>query len=115
MVARAEAKYIRISPQKMRMVTDVVRGMAVNDAVSVLNSLNKKGAAYLGKVLRSALSNAKNKGFDEAKLFISRLAVNGGPSFKRYRAASFGRAATIRKRMAHIIVEIDSSEKIVKS
>jgi len=79
-----------------------------------LKSLNKRGARILEKLLKSAISNAKNKGFLESKLFISKLIVNEGPSLKRYRAASFGRAVMIRKRTSHILVELDTPERIVE-
>lgn len=111
MITRAEAKYIRISPYKARLVTKLVKGMSVVKAASVLQAVNKKGAFYLNKVLKSAVSNAKNKGFDESKLFISNARVNPGPMLKRYRAGSFGRASVIQKKMSHIIVELDTTEK----
>ncbi len=115
MVARAEVKYIRISPQKIRLVTNLLKGMPVQKAAAVLKSLNKKGAYYLGKILHSAVSNAKNKGFKEDTLFISRTIANPGPTLKRYQAASFGRAGVIRKRTSHVSVELDTEEKIINT
>ena len=115
MIARAEAKYIRISPTKVRPVIELVKGANVRGAMSKLNFVNKKGAICLNKVLKSAVSNAKNKGYEEDKLFISKLVANPGPVLKRFRAASFGRAAMIRKRTSHIVVELDTSEKIIES
>ncbi len=115
MIARAEAKYIRISPTKVRPVIALVKGAKVGGAISKLGLVNKKGAIYVNKVLKSALSNAKNKGYQEDALFISRLVANPGPVLKRYRAASFGRAALIRKRTSHIVVELDTSEKLVEN
>ena len=115
MIARAEAKYVRISPTKIRPVIELVKGANVEGAISKLGLVNKKGAYYLSKVLKSALSNAKNKGYQEDKLFISRLVANPGPVLKRYRAASFGRASMIRKRTSHIVAELDASEKIIEN
>ena len=113
MVARAEAKYIRISPFKARLIIKPIKGINAKQALSILSSINKKGARYFNKVVRSAIANAKNKGFSEDNLIISRVAVNPGPTLKRWRAASFGRAGMIRKRTSHIIVELEQAEKIV--
>ena len=115
MVAKAEAKYIRISPTKVRPVIELVKGAKVLDALSRLELINKRGAYYLKKVAKSALANAKNKGYEEGKLFISKIIANPGPALKRYRAASFGRATMIKKRTSHILVELDTPEKIVKN
>ncbi len=112
MVARAEAKYVRISPRKVRMVIDLIKGKPAKEAAIMLKTINKRGAFLLGKVLNSALANAKNRGFSEEKLFIKRVVANPGPMLKRYRAASFGRATMIRKRTSHILVELDSYEKV---
>jgi len=114
MVTRAEAKYIRISPTKVRPVIALVKNEKVTGAISKLALVNKRGAYYLNKVLKSALANAKNKGYQEDKLFIFKAVANPGPVLKRYRAASFGRATMIRKRMSHILVELGSSEKLIK-
>jgi large subunit ribosomal protein L22 len=115
MVARAEAKFIRVSPTKVRPVISLIKGKDVQSAALTLQMTNKKGAYYLGKVLKSAVANAKNKGYEEEKLFISRVIANPGPSFRRYRAASFGRAAIIRRRTSHILIELDTAEKIIEN
>jgi len=107
MVAKAKARYIRISPRKANEVVKLVRGMQVNKALSILYSLNKKASIYLIKLIKSAISNAENKGLSKDSLYISRLVVNPGPMLKRYRAASFGRAVMIRKRTSHIELELD--------
>lgn len=114
MVTKAEAKYIRISPFKVAMVFPLIKGINVKKAGYILKATNKRGAYYVGKVLKSAIANAKNKGYDEDKLFISKVVANPGPMIKRFRAASFGRATQIQKRMAHILVELDSTEKIME-
>jgi large subunit ribosomal protein L22 len=113
MVARAEAKYIRISPFKVRKVIELIKGEKIKDAFSILEATNKRAAYYLRKVLKSAVSNAKNKGYQEDKLFISKVVANPGPVLKRWRAASFGRAVMIRKRTSHILIELDTPEKII--
>ncbi len=114
MVAKAEVKYIRISPRKLRLVLPLVKGLPIEEALAVLKSVNKKGAFYLEKTLRSAIANAKNKGFQESSLFVSKAIANPGPALKRYRAASFGRATIIRKRTSHLMVELDTKEKIIE-
>lgn len=114
MVSRAEAKYVRISPTKVRMVTKLVKGLNAKRAESTLMVLNQKGAYLLKKVLKSAVANAKNKGYEEDKLFISRAVANPGPVLKRFRAATFGRAGSILKRTSHIIIELDTPEKMIE-
>ncbi|UCG35139.1 MAG: 50S ribosomal protein L22 [Candidatus Omnitrophota bacterium] len=114
MVARAEAKYIRISPFKVRPVIGLIKGDKANQALIVLEMTKKRGAFYLAKVLKSAISNAKNKGYEADSLFISNVSANSGPVLKRYRAASFGRATVVRKRTSHILIELDSSQKLIE-
>jgi len=111
MIARAEAKYVRISPTKVRPVIELIKGQGAKQAILNLELVNKRGAHYLRKVIHSALANAKNKGYQEEKVFILRAIANPGPALKRYRAASFGRATLIKKRTSHILVELDSREK----
>jgi len=111
MIARAHAKYIRISPTKVRPVIELIKGCKAREAILNLELVNKRGAYYLRKVINSALANAKNKGYQEDKVFILRVVANPGPALKRYRAASFGRATLIKKRTSHILVELGSSEK----
>jgi len=113
MVAKSEAKYIRISPTKVRMVIDLIKGAKISDAMLRLELINKKGALYLKKALKSAVANAKNKGYEEDKLFISKIVANPGPALKRFRAASFGRATMVKKRTSHILIELDASEKLI--
>jgi len=115
MVSKAEAKYSRISPRKMDLVFDLIRGAKVSKALDDLQFTNHKGAPMMIKVIKSAVSNAKNKGYSEDGLFIEKVVANSGPIMKRFRAASFGRAGAIRKRTSHLVVELDSTEKIVNS
>jgi len=95
------------------MVGALLKGVPVQRAFAILASLNKKGSYHLEKVVKSAVANAKNKGFEEGKLYVSNVVVNGGPALKRYRAATFGRAVVIRKPTSHILVELDTPEKII--
>ncbi|MDD4293949.1 MAG: 50S ribosomal protein L22 [Candidatus Omnitrophica bacterium] len=113
MVARAESKYMRISPTKVRPVVALIKGANVMSADVNLSMMTKKGAAMIRQVLKSAVANAKVKGYREESLFISKLLINSGPMLKRWRAATFGRATSIRKRMSHIVVELDSKDAVI--
>ncbi len=108
MEARAVAKYIRMSPQKVRLVVDLVRGKRVEEARQILQYTRKYAADPVSKVLNSALANAKqNPNIDENILFVKEVFVDQGPSLKRWRARAQGRAASIKKRMSHITVVLD--------
>ena len=114
MVSRAHFRYVRISPFKVRQVIRLVKSMPAKKALFVLDGINKKASLILKKLIKSAIYNAKNKGYDENKLFISKLIANPGPFYKRFRAATFGRAVMIRKRTSHILVELDTKENLTK-
>jgi large subunit ribosomal protein L22 len=107
MISKAEGKFLRISPSKVRIVADLIRGKDVTYAQGILLHLNKRSKEYLIKILKSAVANAKVKGFSADKLYISRIVCNCGPMWKRFKAAAFGRAASIVKRTVHIIIELD--------
>ncbi|MDA8123941.1 MAG: 50S ribosomal protein L22 [Deltaproteobacteria bacterium] len=110
MEARAVAKYIRMSPQKVRLVVDLVRGKKVAEARQILLYTRKYAAGHVSKVLNSALANAKqNPNIDENILFVKEVFVDQGPSLKRWRARAQGRAAAIKKRMSHITVVLDEA------
>jgi len=108
MEAKAVAKYIRISPQKVRLVADLVRGKRVQEAEKILNFTRKYAAGPIGKALKSALANAKqNPNIDDKILCVKSIFVDQGPSLKRWRARAQGRAAAIKKRMSHITIILD--------
>lgn len=110
MEARAVAKYIRMSPQKVRLVVDLVRGKKVGEAQKILLFTRKYAADPVSKVLNSALANAKqNPNIDENILYVKDIYVDQGPSLKRWRARAQGRAAAIKKRMSHITVVLDEA------
>lgn len=108
MIAKANAKFIRISPRKVRQVADILRGKGVTEAFAILANVNKSATVYIEEVLQSAVSNAKVKDADinPQNLYINKLTVDGGPSMVRYRAASMGRASMIRHRTSHINIEL---------
>ncbi|MCX5693582.1 MAG: 50S ribosomal protein L22 [Candidatus Omnitrophica bacterium] len=107
MIAKAEGKFLRISPSKVRIVLDLIRGKDAIEAQSILLHLNKRPKEYLIKILKSAIANAKVKGFAVEKLYVSKALCNPGPMWKRFKAAAFGRAASIVKRTVHIKIELD--------
>lgn len=108
MEARAVGRRIRISPQKARLVADVVRGMDVDKAVTTLKFMPKKGAFILRKVIESAVANAtQDDQIDVDNLYIKKIYIDGGPSFKRIRPRAMGRATGIIKRTSHITVVLD--------
>jgi large subunit ribosomal protein L22 len=112
MEARAEARYIRVSPQKARLVVDLIRGLQAGQAITVLRSTNKRIAPTVEKVLRSAIANAENKStdVDVDRLYVSEAYVNEGPRMKRIRPAPMGRAYRYQRRIAHIVVAVKQKD-----
>jgi len=109
MISTATLRYMRISPRKVRPVIALVKGKKAEDAISTLYSVKRKASALLIDVISSAVANARRiPGMDASNLYISSLYANGGPQLKRFRAASMGRAGSIRKRTSHITVELDA-------
>jgi large subunit ribosomal protein L22 len=108
MEARAEARYIRVSAQKARLVVDLIRGQKAGSAITTLRTTNKRIAPTVEKVLQSAISNARNKNedVDVDELFVSEAYVNEGPRMKRIRPAPMGRAYRYQRRMSHIVVTV---------
>ena len=86
---------------------DLIRGQDAKAAQSLLTNINKRPKEYLLKILKSAIANAKVKGFNIEQLYVSKAICNVGPSWKRFKAAAFGRAQPILKRTAHIRIELD--------
>jgi large subunit ribosomal protein L22 len=118
MQARAEARYIRISPQKARLVVDLIRGRNAGDAIAILKATNKRIAPTVEKVLRSAIANAENRNqdVDVDALKVTEAYVNEGPRQKRIRPAPMGRAYRYQRRTAHIVVAVgDGQAEVVKA
>ena len=102
---RAEAKYVRMSPRKARLVTEHIRGRSVPEARAVLAFTSREAAQVIQKVLHSAVSNAEaNHGLAEERLYVKAAYADSGPVLKRWRARARGRVARIRKRTCHITV-----------
>jgi large subunit ribosomal protein L22 len=116
MEAKATARHVGMSPRKVRLVVDQIRGQSVNDAYALLQFSKKAAAEPVSKTLRSAVANAQAKASDEGEfvdvddLIVREAYVNEGPTLRRWRAAAMGRAAPIRKRMSHITVVVDVRE-----
>ncbi len=116
MEAKAISKYVSMSPRKVRLVIDQIRGESVNSAYALLQFSKKAAAEPVQKALRSAVANAQYKAEDQGEfidaddLFVSEAYVNEGPTMRRWRAAAMGRAAPIRKRSSHITVVVDIKE-----
>jgi large subunit ribosomal protein L22 len=108
MEARAEARYIRVSPQKARLVVDLIRGRNAGQALTILQTTNKRIAVSVEKVLRSAIANAQNRStdVDVDKLVVSEAYVNEGPRSRRVRPAPMGRAYRYQRRVSHIAVTV---------
>ena len=108
MEAKAVARYIRISPQKARLVADVVRGLEVDKAITTLRFMPKKGARILRKVIESAVANAsQSQEIDVDTLYVKTVFIDGGPTLKRIRPRAMGRDRSILKRTSHITVVLD--------
>jgi large subunit ribosomal protein L22 len=112
MEAKAEARYIRVSPQKVRLVVDLIRGMQAGKALNTLRATNKRIAPTVEKVLQSAIANAvnRNEDVDVDRLYVSHALVNEGPRMKRVRPAPMGRAYRYQRRLAHIVIKVAEKE-----
>lgn len=109
--ATSHVRNIRISPRKMRLVTNLVKGMFAYDAISQLEFTNKKGARIVIDMLKSAMANGENN-FDLKKenLYIKTITCDAGPKIKRYMPRAQGRASEIRRPLAHIHVLLEERE-----
>ena len=107
--AVARARFVRMSPMKVRRVVDLVRGMPVGQAATVLRFAEQKAAQPVAKLVASAVANAENNfDLDPSTLVISTITVDEGPTMKRFQPRAQGRAYRIRKRTSHIFVEVTS-------
>ena len=107
----ASHRFARISPTKARLVSDMVRGMPVDEALTALEFSKRRGAWYLKSVLKSAIANAEEQDADVSQLSVSRVWVDEGPTIKRFQPKDRGRAHPINKRTSHLHVEVAESEQ----
>jgi large subunit ribosomal protein L22 len=116
MISKATARFIRMSPQKARLVIDLIRGMNVNEALMTLRFTNKKATDEIEKVLKSAIANAvkqaedSQKRIDADELYVETAYINEGPRLKRIRPAPMGRAYRYQRRTSHITIELGEKE-----
>lgn len=96
---------------KVRQVIDAIRGKDIVTSQALLAQISKGGSSFVKKVLDSAVSNAKQKGLAEEQLYVSRITADHGGAWKRFRAASFGRATPILRRTTHLTIELDLKTK----
>ncbi|MDD2215307.1 MAG: 50S ribosomal protein L22 [Eubacteriales bacterium] len=107
MEAKAVAKYVRMSPIKLKPITDLVRGKDLNEALSILKFTPGKGSVLVEKVVKSAAANAENNhDMNVDKLYVAEVYAHQGPTLKRWRAGAQGRASIILKRSSHIGVTL---------
>ena len=109
MISKASVLYARISPRKVRYVIDLIRRKKVREAEGILDGSPRRAGEIISKLLAQAVdAAAKNSHVPAESLFISKVTADGGPSMKRFRAASMGRASQIKKRTSHIHLELDA-------
>lgn len=111
MEAKAVARYVRVTPSKVRLIADLIRDKNVGQALSILKFTPNKGARVLEKVLSSAIANAEhNYDMDVNDLYVAKTYIDEGPTLKRWRAKAMGRVGRIRKRTSHITVVLQERE-----
>jgi large subunit ribosomal protein L22 len=109
--ARAQARYVRIAPRKVRIVLDLIRGKQLTEALMILKFTPKAASHLLEKLLRSAAANAENNyDMNGDALYISECYADQGPIIKRYRPRAQGRAASIHKKTSHITIILKEKE-----
>ena len=118
MEATATLRYLKASPQKVRLVADLVRGKRAEEAINILRFTKKSCAKDLEKLVRSAVANAENKetgAADVDELVVSKIYVNEGPREKRVQPAPMGRAYRIQKRQSHVTVHVSDEVTAVNA
>ncbi len=110
MEVKAVAKFMKISPYKARIIRKAVVGKEAQEAINILESIPKKAARIVKKVVQSCLANAKQKNSEVHGWYVKNMLVNEGPKMKRMQAAPMGRGFMIRKRFSHITVILDEQQ-----
>lgn len=118
MKVRSELKYLRIAPRKTRLIISLIKNKKIEEAQAILKFTIKRGSGPILKLLNTAIADAKNNfQLDPDNLYISKINIDAGPIYKRWRARSRGMAAPIKKRTSHITIildELKSGKKIKK-
>ena len=108
METRASAKFIRVSPRKVRLVVDQIRGKGVEEALNILKFIPKRSAGIVAKTVRTAVANAENtQSIDVDRLIITRAVVDEAGMWKRFTSRAQGRATRVRKRLSHVTIVVD--------
>lgn len=108
MVSKSVLKYMKVSPKKVGIVLELIRGKNVEEAFSLLSNSRKKSSPMVAKVLKSAVANASEKGHsDTDSLYVKTATATKGPVLKRFRARAMGRATPRYKRMSHVTIELE--------
>jgi large subunit ribosomal protein L22 len=109
--ARAIARYVRISPRKVRLVLNLIRGKHVDEALTILRFTPKRASGIVAKVLKSAIANAENNhGMNRDNLYVAKAVADEGPTMKRVFPRAMGRADIMRKRTSHITIVVKEKE-----
>jgi large subunit ribosomal protein L22 len=112
MEARAITRFVRLSPRKVRLVVDQIRGKGVEEALNVLKFVPKRSAGIVAKTLRTAVANAENtQSVDVDRLYVKQVRVDEGGMWKRFMPRAQGRATRVRKRLSHITIIVDEAEE----
>ena len=110
MAATAVVRHVRMSPRKMRIIANMVRGKRVDEAMGLLKVLPKKAAVVIRKLLISAVANAEHQGEQDVDgLVVKTLMVDGGPVLKRFMPRAMGRANRINHRTSHVTITVDGN------
>ena len=116
MEARAQARFVRVTPMKARRVVDVIRGMKADEAVALLRFAPQSAAEPVRKVLESAIANAENNdGLAPDALYVAEAYVDEGPTMKRFRPRAQGRAYRVAKRTSHITVVVEERTPVQRT
>lgn len=108
MEVKATAKYLRVSPRKLRLIVNAIRGKRVSEALAILRFMPSPSAKLVAKVVKSAAANAENNfQMEPEALTITKIVADEGPRLKRYRARAHGRVSPILRRMSHVTVVVD--------
>ena len=107
MEVKAKLRFTRIAPRKARLVADLIRGKRSEEALNIRTFTPKAAARVIVKLLKSAIANATQKKIDVDRLYVKTIAVDQGPTMKRFMPRAMGRATSIRKRTSHITIVLD--------
>ena len=110
MESTAKVTYVRIAPRKVKIVLDLIRNQPADKAMAILKNTPKSASEVLEKLLKSAIANAEQKDMDTSKLYVAACSVDQGPTLKRIRPMSKGRAYRINKKTSHITITLKEAE-----